>query len=278
MKPVEWFSALLSLVTESYRNAAEKTLEEDSWPVTEWDRFFELFKVTMVWSAVTSAASIRQRAIGDRLDMNIGWLDKKPSLYRANAMYHEVVDRNPWLKKQQLIMTPIVEARTLAVLKAEREFYFKKTSADIRTAKTPAGTPMYRLEMGYRNTVSAISNTSQQLELADPEIGDAFPYSEYLTRDDRRVRPTHQAMYGFVAVKSWDGWMKILPPNGFNCRCYVIYRTIRESKDRGWLNDRGRPRFEYRFPNSASRLNFEKGTFPDKGWAGPKIVAAANAA
>lgn len=59
-------------------------------------------------------------------------------------------------------------------------------------------------------------------QLNDPAVREALPYWQYLTVGDARVRPEHAVLDYFCARCSDPVWLKIYPPNGFNCRCIVI--------------------------------------------------------
>lgn len=260
----DWFNALMNLLRESYRNAIYKTYS-DSWPLLEWEEFRKIFMVSLDWVDVASASSLRRKATGSVLQ-NV--IFPEATVENAFLLLEYVKDSNPWLKNHFHKMTPIVAEQTKAILAAEREFIYRRGRIEIQSDN-----PLYRLEMSWRNSVNAIVNTAQQIELSVPEIAVEFPFIEYLTRDDARVRPTHRVMYGFIAQREWIGWSRIIPPNGYNCRCYVIYRTRTESKERGWMGLNYTPKFMFRFPNSASRHNYLSNIFPDKGWRGPKIVS-----
>lgn len=49
-----------------------------------------------------------------------------------------------------------------------------------------------------------------------------FKYWRYMTVGDDKVRQAHQRLHG--CVFRWDDpiWDKIMPPNGWNCRCYIV--------------------------------------------------------
>lgn len=49
-----------------------------------------------------------------------------------------------------------------------------------------------------------------------------FPYWEYKTAGDDQVRPEHAALDGLVLQSNDPKWDKIFPPNGWNCRCFVV--------------------------------------------------------
>lgn len=50
---------------------------------------------------------------------------------------------------------------------------------------------------------------------------DTFPYWEYLTVADGRVREEHRKLHGVILPAVDRIWDKIYPPNGWNCRCRV---------------------------------------------------------
>jgi SPP1 gp7 family putative phage head morphogenesis protein len=54
---------------------------------------------------------------------------------------------------------------------------------------------------------------------------DLFPYWEYKTIGDNKVRDAHRLLEGVILP--WDSpfWKYILPPNDWNCRCYIVPRT-----------------------------------------------------
>lgn len=135
--------------------------------------------------------------------------------------------------------------------------------------------PEYAIRRFERDSVGTIANDSEQLTLNDPEVGAAFPFTKYLTRDDSRVRPTHRAMQGFVAQRGDPIWKSIRPLCGWNCRCYARQLTIFEARDLGYLTGSGYAKFLRRWPNMASERNFDSGAFPDAGWKGAKFVAGA---
>lgn len=57
-----------------------------------------------------------------------------------------------------------------------------------------------------------------------------FPYWEYKTVGDDKVREEHAALDGLVLLHSDPLWDKIYPPNGWNCRCYVVPRMASEEE------------------------------------------------
>ena len=58
-----------------------------------------------------------------------------------------------------------------------------------------------------------------------------FPYWEYRTVGDDKVRPAHAALNGLILPANDPRWDSIYPPNGWNCRCWVVPRTKAEVQD-----------------------------------------------
>jgi SPP1 gp7 family putative phage head morphogenesis protein len=69
-------------------------------------------------------------------------------------------------------------------------------------------------------------------QLSDPAVRSALPFWQYLTVGDGRVRPEHAVLDYFTALAEDPVWLKIYPPNGFNCRCIVI-GLLREEAPEG---------------------------------------------
>lgn len=57
---------------------------------------------------------------------------------------------------------------------------------------------------------------------------DDFPYWEYRTVGDEKVRHSHSLLHGIVLPWNHPAWKFILPPNDWNCRCWIVPRTKAE--------------------------------------------------
>jgi SPP1 gp7 family putative phage head morphogenesis protein len=55
-----------------------------------------------------------------------------------------------------------------------------------------------------------------------------FPYWEYRTAGDSKVREEHRRLNGIILPANDPLWDKIYPPNGWKCRCYVSPRMKHE--------------------------------------------------
>ena len=56
-----------------------------------------------------------------------------------------------------------------------------------------------------------------------------FPYWEYKTAGDDKVREEHAALAGTILRHDDPLWDSIYPPNGWKCRCYVVPRMQSEA-------------------------------------------------
>lgn len=59
---------------------------------------------------------------------------------------------------------------------------------------------------------------------------DLFPYWEYRTVGDDKVREEHAALNGIILQSRDVRWKQIYPPNGWGCRCYVVPRMRHEAE------------------------------------------------
>lgn len=182
---------------------------------------------------------------------------------------NRIIDANPWLAEHARIAHKLIDHRVEDLTASELKYLEQRAGIIINNPRVVS----VRLEMLYRNVLGQVINDAEQIELSNEHVGTHFPYAEYLTRHDPRVRHTHNLMHGFVALRSWEGWSIIRPKNGFNCRCYLIYRTWSQAVDRGWADAPGKPKWEVKWPSAAAKANYESGVFPDPGWHGPKLLS-----
>lgn len=69
----------------------------------------------------------------------------------------------------------------------------------------------------------------EMMELPDSD------YWRYVTRDDKRVRPSHHLLHGMIRHRNDPIWKTIYPPNGWHCRCKVQAYSAEEITAReGW--------------------------------------------
>jgi hypothetical protein len=123
-------------------------------------------------------------------------------------------------------------AKTLAeVSELNRLFRESKGYSDFRK-KARALLKVYNeqwLRTEYNTAVSVAESASTYRRLkAQVRI---FPFWEYRTVGDNRVRLEHQALEGLTLPTDDPRWQKIMPPNGWNCRCYITPRMKHEGEN-----------------------------------------------
>lgn len=293
--PRRFFRTLQRIMRADYVAAWQRSVESGQFVLShDWFNFRQDLQQTFRWADALSASQIRWKAAHQRIRLSddavdtMDRLDKTAAqafeqgqlpgaLWRAKerGLFDEVKNDTPWLKGHAREVNPFILERAAQVANAEEKFLKGKEKALV--SSSPA-VPIWRVEMIRRMGIGDISANSQQVALADPVIGDAFPFGEYLSREDRRTRPTHKAMHGFVAVRTNPIWAIIRYPAGWNCRCGERMVGKKEAISNGWTTPSGEPKFQIRWPNSLAERNYNSGLFPDKGFKGPKFVAGVNSA
>lgn len=113
--------------------------------------------------------------------------------------------------------------------------FAREVEATVDTSALGSG----QLETVYRTQTAAAYSAGQRAILADPLVGDAFPYVEWSATHDSRVRPDHLEMekhgQGGTAVYRTDDpiWDVLYPPAGYNCRCVLIPLSIADAAAKG---------------------------------------------
>lgn len=271
---------LLDDLLSVYRALSERTARGEHSPLSVdfWRRMEVLSSNVLQWADVMAASMLRVRA------------DKKPTRV-PTSKFADILGENAWFAEHAELSNPVINWRAAQIAATDRIVFEQAAeNAKLRARVIQPTWAEYRVDRFKRDTVGEIVQVSEQIELARPEIGDFFPFVEYLTRDDSRVRPTHSQMQGFVGLRAWDGWKIIRPKNGWNCRCRLVYRTRQQAIARGWMTQMGHPKFTVLWPSPAARLSYEHGRafasakrwsdvpkpyryqiFPDPGWHGPKV-------
>jgi hypothetical protein len=77
--------------------------------------------------------------------------------------------------------------------------------------------------------------SSTQARIMDAMI-DVFPYRQYLSTKDGKVRASHAALHGIILPANHEFWTYHTPPWEWNCRCQVVELT-QEDRDEEYRKD-----------------------------------------
>lgn len=119
--------------------------------------------------------------------------------------------------------------KTIAQIQHLNEAYRKATSFEEFAKTAEIINAKYRKDWARTEYITAgavAENTSTYQRLAKQT--ELFPYWEYKTLDDSKVRPEHVVLHGVILPANDPLWRKIYPPNGWRCRCYVVPRMRHE--------------------------------------------------
>lgn len=73
---------------------------------------------------------------------------------------------------------------------------------------------------------------------------DVFPFWQYKTAGDGRVRPAHTALHNRILPAGHPVWQRIFPPSGWGCRCLVVPLTRRAAERLGIQGEEQRAKGE----------------------------------
>jgi SPP1 gp7 family putative phage head morphogenesis protein len=114
---------------------------------------------------------------------------------------------------------------------------FKKGLKDVWEKAGFTGGKAYRIENIFRTNMQSAYSAGRYKQMK--RVAARRPYWQYMAVQDKRTRPTHQAMNGRVFPaddRIWDTWY---PPNGYMCRCKVRSLSARQIKKRGIEVEKG---------------------------------------
>ncbi len=102
-------------------------------------------------------------------------------------------------------------------------------TADDETQTKQRGAARRRAELLLRlHGWQAYAQVNYQLAEANADV---FPFRQYLTSDDGRVRPSHAALNKKVLPANHPFWQNHTPPWEFNCRCDFVVLTQEDADD-----------------------------------------------
>jgi SPP1 gp7 family putative phage head morphogenesis protein len=121
-------------------------------------------------------------------------------------------------------------AKTLAELEELNELFRESESFGEFYKKAQARVNVFNRawqKTEYQTAVLTAESAATYQRLAGKT--NLFPYWEYRTAGDDKVRPEHAALNGIILPANDPRWDKIWPPNGWNCRCDVLARMRHEA-------------------------------------------------
>jgi SPP1 gp7 family putative phage head morphogenesis protein len=159
----------------------------------------------------------------------LGWQGKAMGKLSADIGFTYGTDDPALLTAFEMNLFRFSGTKTLAEVQAMNELYRKVKSFDefergARELLDKFNRQWAQVEYGTAYLVGESAATYSRLM----SQVDVFPYWEYKTVDDDRVRPEHRLLHGLILPANDPRWKKLFPPNAWNCRCYIVGRTKAE--------------------------------------------------
>jgi SPP1 gp7 family putative phage head morphogenesis protein len=110
----------------------------------------------------------------------------------------------------------------------------------------------YRIEMIYQQSMDNAYAVGRFYQLKS-DAGQ-YPYWEYVTKRDNRVRPEHKKLDGIIRRHDDAFWDTHTPPLGFRCRCVIQQVTLLADQVGSTVVDIWRAPFESYPPTVANSI------------------------
>jgi len=94
-----------------------------------------------------------------------------------------------------------------------------------------------RLEIIYRTNLRQAEAAGRWTQIQ--ALKEKRPYLRYVCINDDKAREEHKAWHGLVLPVDHPFWDEHYPPNGWNCRCYVMQLTEEQAKRFGYTPSAG---------------------------------------
>ncbi len=122
----------------------------------------------------------------------------------------------------QRLIAKIRDALAETLAKGLTPSDFRKAVNELTTEAGVEQLAAFELDTVFQTNSGKAYSAGRLEQMREPGVMEALPYWQYWTAGDLRVRPAHAALDGFCARAIDPVWLRIYPPNGFNCRCCVI--------------------------------------------------------
>lgn len=127
----------------------------------------------------------------------------------------------------QKIRDALAEIIASGGTEAEFEAAALKLTSDAGVADISA----FTLDTAFQTAMQNAYSLGRYEQMSSAAVKQVLPIWQYWTVGDDRVRLEHRVLHGFAAHAEDPVWMKIYPPNGFNCRCAVVPILASEAPD-----------------------------------------------
>lgn len=122
----------------------------------------------------------------------------------------------------QRLIAKIRDALADTLAKGESPSDFRKAVNELTSDAGVEQLAAFELDTVFQTNSGKAYSAGRLEQMREPSLMEALPYWQYWTAGDFRVRPAHAALDGFCARAIDPVWLRIYPPNGYNCRCAVI--------------------------------------------------------
>ncbi|WP_026473958.1 phage head morphogenesis protein [Alkaliflexus imshenetskii] len=155
-------------------------------------------------------------------------LDDKPQQMADFGFVYQY-QNDAFRTAQELNVFQFSAAKTIAEIRLLNQLYRESKSFEEFHQKASKEVDVFnkkwqRTEYQTATNVASSSENYHRL-IAKSNL---FPYWEYKTVGDDKVRKEHEKLDGIILHYRDPRWEKIWPPNGWKCRCYVIPRMKHE--------------------------------------------------
>lgn len=155
-----------------------------------------------------------------------GWLGKKKLelSYRNTTDFSIVYDSPDWqtITMMEANLFKFSAAKTLSMVNELNQLLpDSKTFGDFqqKAAKVVDEYSLRTLRTEYNFAWQTAQNAAEYHRMVSEK--DVYPYWQYITAGDSRVRPAHSKLDKLTFKADDPAFNTIYPPNGWNCRCYV---------------------------------------------------------